>query len=979
MTQDNVKKSIKKSSNQDGSAMVIALMIMILLMGFVALAVSRTNSETIASSNDEAETRAYEAANASLEVLTRNFNKIFEVKLTIDPTTDIPRIQGQYPPGFTNDYNFTQTVTQTQATKDVVLTGELFQGLNARRDEWQLDSVATDKDNGVQVALRRKFLNNRIPIFQFGIFYDDDLEFHPGPRFDFGGRVHSNGNLFMQANDGLYFSSKVSTAGEVFTDVSKNGSSWNNWDENVFIKNGSGNYVQLTHTMGSVLASPANGPPATTSPLPTAYASVNWKSNSNLFQGNLLARTPPLQLPLMLNSRIAGTNLSTREIIKRGKDVGDVWNNGTGSVTSPNIVAVTSATQDDEITAAERYYNKEGIRVTIADKKEKLPRCATTSGTAVTGVCGVRLDGAADGLGGGGTTSNKGYLPRAMTGSPAYQATKLNGVRFDTDTKELWIKIETVVFNPSTISYDSQDITQDLLALGVTDPPPCNSTFAITDSGYNTGTVPTSCTTFIDSRSIFNFQRYVIEGPNIPNTGYISAVGSGATAYNYVSAGTVASGNACSGTATLTTTSADTGTIASGSNFFPNGFTSEALGGNRTAMRNATISGGAGSGRNCVVPFPINMFDTREGLYNDTDSVFNPTSTSSPGYGTKVPWAGVMSIIDVDIANLKRFLDGTWNSNMPTGTPYYSATGHVLRGSDIPQNNGWVLYISDRRGDFDFDGEYDMEDVYGNNDGVQQPGEDVNANGTLQADYTNEAIRYTGGSGTSATSTVPDIAAVFDHKFYRRGVRLINGTQPPGNYNSTTPASTRGFTVASENGIYVQGNYNATGIASVGTPTQATDYLPQGSNDVPCSIVGDAITILSNNWNDGQSFVYPFDRGQRNSTETTQRFAMMSGDTITSLNGTPNQGGGDLRMNGGVHNFLRFLENWGTRFNYAGSMINLYNSANSNGPFKCCNHVYSPPTRNWVFDVTFLDVNRLPPGTPYFQNIQMTGFQRVNN
>lgn len=83
----------------------------------MSLAVSRTNSETIASSNDEAETRAYEAANASLEVLTRNFNKIFEVKLTIDPTTDIPRIQGQYPPGFTNDYNFTQTVTQTQATK----------------------------------------------------------------------------------------------------------------------------------------------------------------------------------------------------------------------------------------------------------------------------------------------------------------------------------------------------------------------------------------------------------------------------------------------------------------------------------------------------------------------------------------------------------------------------------------------------------------------------------------------------------------------------------------------------------------------------------------------------------------------------------------------------------------------------------------------------------------------------------------------
>jgi len=199
-------------------------------------------------------------------------------------------------------------------------------------------------------------------------------------------------------------------------------------------------------------------------------------------------------------------------------------------------------------------------------------------------------------------------------------------------------------------------------------------------------------------------------------------------------------------------------------------------------------------------------------------------------------------------------------------------------------------------------------------------------------------------------------------------------------WGATTPSNTRGFTVASENGVYVQGNYNATGIALVGTPTLSSDYLPSGANDIPCSIAADAITVLSNNWNDGESFVYPFSLGNRNSTETTQRFAMLAGDTLTTLNGTPNQGGGDPRMNGGVHNFLRFLEAWGGRFNYAGSMINLYNSHNNNGTYKSGgNHVYDPPDRNWIFDATFLDVNRLPPGTPYFQNIQMTGFQRVNN
>ncbi len=114
---------------------------------------------------------------------------------------------------------------------------------------------------------------------------------------------------------------------------------------------------------------------------------------------------------------------------------------------------------------------------------------------------------------------------------------------------------------------------------------------------------------------------------------------------------------------------------------------------------------------------------------------------------------------------------------------------------------------------------------------------------------------------------LPDIAATFDHKFYRRGVRIRNGTQPPGTYNSSNPALTRGLTIASENGIYVQGNFNATGISSVGTPTASNLYLPQNtSNHIPTSIVGDSITILSNNWNDGQSFVYPFNLSKRSAT-----------------------------------------------------------------------------------------------------------------
>ncbi len=923
---------------------MIALLVMVLLLGFVALAISRTNSETIAAANDASETRTFEAAHASLEVMTKNFDKIFDVKL--NPTqADLDRIKTQNPPEF-DDYDFTGSdIIQTQATKPVVMTGELFQGLNALRDEWQLTSQATEIRSGVQVALRRRFFNNRIPIFQFGIFYDDDLEFHPGPRFDFGGRVHANGSMFMMAQTGLYFSSKVTANGHIFTDVAKNGSPWTDWNENVFIKNASGNYVQLKHNMGSVLQSPANGTPATANPdFPVTYNSANWDSDENKFQGNLLAYQKRLDLPIKINSEINGTSLDYFELLRRGKEVGSLYNDGTGTVSAPKIVPVATAAADDEVTAKERYYNKTGIRISLADSKAKLPGCS--SGVAqipVTTACGIRLDGSQDGLGANpGAGASRGYTPRPM--SDGYQATRINGERFYTG-REVWIKIETIGFNPVTGIYETKDITEDILSFGVSEKAPTiissgNTVFSI--NGYGNS----------DSRSIVKLQRFIFGGSKVVNsdTTFITSSNWNSTDYNYVLAAKKAT--------------ADPSPVP-----VDNGSYGLFLGDHQDHRKNAVV--GTSSDQKWIVPFPINMFDTREGLYYE-GAAFN-TSTA---YGSKVPWNGVMSMVDIDVANLRAFLDGFYDDKTPTGTPFAVSAGRRLKASDIPDANGWVLYISDRRGDYDFDGEYDMEDIYGNNDGILQAGEDLNNNGNLQADYTNEAVKYT-GFGASET---PDIAAVLEHKYYRRGIRLVNGTRLPGRYDSATPINTRGFTVASENGVYVYGNYNATGIANVGNPTKASDYLPQNTTDhIPASIASDAVTILSNGWSDARSFTFPFSLSNRVASETTVRFAMLSGDTRSSLNATPNQGGGDPRLAGGVHNFKRFLENWGgKRLNYSGSLINLFNSHNNNGAFKCCAVVYSPPNRNWIFDTTFLDPNRLPPGTPFFQSIQLTGFQRLN-
>ena len=945
---------------EKGTAIIIALLVMILLLGFVAIAVSRTRNETVASSNDASETRTFVASQASLEIVTHNFNKIFDTKL--NPTdSDLRKIEAKFPTGFEKDYDFTQTIKKTGEREVVVLTGEKFQGLSSFRDQWQIDTVATNKYDGVQVALRRSFFNNRIPIFQFGIFYDDDLELHPGPRFDFGGRVHSNEHIFFR-NNNLWFSSKVTASGEILTDVMRNGLGT---VLNARIKNSAGMFVSLRSHMGSALNKVPNGDPVINEPdMPIAYANRDWKTYSDMFDGNLLSNQSKLELPLKITGEDNPDENGYIELIKRGKVIGSLYNDGTGTATSPSIVPVTATSQDSIVTQKERYYNKPGIRVSLADSKAKLPGCVTSSGATVTIPCGIRLDGEIRGRGNDAPSDEaNGYSPLKM--SDDYQATRINGERFSRQSGvQTWIKIEAVGVNPDTDEITSVDITEDILSLGVTERAPIISEgisiqFALRDYD-NT-----------DSRSIIKLQRFVIPRLHVMtggDTNFISMSGSTSSisTYNIVN---VAKDNA--GTLEAIDDGPCVSLPSSDINHFCHTRNGIRFGDHFEHWKSAIVYGRT-TETNYVVPFPIKMFDTREGLYHDG------LNTSSV-YGNNLPWAGIFSLVDIDVANLKDFLDGRYDSFMPSGTTFTLASGRPLQGGDIPESQGWVVYVSDRRGDFDFDGAYDMEDIYGDNDGILQFGEDVNDNGILDTDYVNEAPYYTRGD----SSTSKDIASTLETRFFRRGVRLINGQSLPGIYDSTTPTNTKGFTFASENGVYVKGNYNSTGIFVARNPTPSDEYLPQNTpNHIPASLVGDSLTLLSNNWFDAKSFLYAFNLRSRQATETTYRAAIMAGAARSSLiePGEPSQSnGGDKQLTGGVHNFKRTLETWSrTRLNYTGSLINLFSSQNSNGMFKCCSNVYSPPTRNWAFDNTFLDPHRLPPGTPFFQTIDLTGFQRKN-
>ena len=187
-------------------------------------------------------------------------------------------------------------------------------------------------------------------------------------------------------------------------------------------------------------------------------------------------------------------------------------------------------------------------------------------------------------------------------------------------------------------------------------------------------------------------------------------------------------------------------------------------------------------------------------------------------------------------------------------------------------------------------------------------------------------------------------------------VRLVNATQLPYNNNI-------GWTVATQNPLYVEGNYNVTTNSSMTGLTLATAVgSTTNGNTVPAALLSDALTVLSANWNDANSTK---DYTQRVPQNTTINAAIVTGNV-------PSTGTTATTFSGGVHNLTRLLEKWspisgsGTTYTltYNTSIVCLFSSQMATNQFQMPGSYYSAPNRNWGFDPTFYNPAREPPGIP---------------
>lgn len=414
------------------------------------------------------------------------------------------------------------------------------------------------------------------------------------------------------------------------------------------------------------------------------------------------------------------------------------------------------------------------------------------------------------------------------------------------------------------------------------------------------------------------------------------------------------------------------------------------------------------------------MYDLRRfSSYEPPTGTNNPTGRS--GSNTYDPKN--LYMIDLDIAELKKAVKAI---NVSIGSSTTNTTDFYATGMPTSGNIAKYIYTEDAPSTF-------STTIGDNNQILVAPANPASPGAKTKA-YSavakwNGAVYIESIAADLFSKASSD--AVVNHRETRKlrnsGVRLINGRGKAPSVNDT-----QGFSLITNDAVYVLGSFNADGLESTPTTVEqlvpatvgaSTGHYPDDgdpatSTELPVSIVCDAVTLLSQpvytdasnqsfGWNDALSYNRSGDSDWSSSWATTQAstnnrrdgdnvnrslykvpYDSASGTLTTTsdnklkpsfseystamLMGLVPTGKANIRQtSGSLNNFPRFLEDWGNvKCRIRGSFVALFECRVATEPWNI--HVYGAPTRVWGFNLIFNE-GRMPPLTPKTLNFRRSG------
>jgi hypothetical protein len=1015
---------------ESGMALITALLVMTLIGALMVGMFAAVNVDQRSHATDRDQTQVYSAAHAGLEKLTADLAALFVTDFSpnatqlnaLTPVSRQPNIPGfQYTaPGGTPGTGYAVTWTPDPQGNplplaDTTITAGPYVGFKGLLTRYDI-TVTARSNSGSEVRLRRGLQTVAVPVFQFGVFSESDLSFYGGDNFDFGGRVHTNGNLWLSEAFGstLLFTDRITSYGDVNRRFLSNGLE--------AAANGMSGNVRILTAIGNLASAR------------TMRYSPNESSVTNNRGGFWTAADPPVW-----NNNGATTNTGNPSwaTVSQSYYAGNLKNRHTGATvlrlplvtqgaTPIDLVRRPLVNSNENVTNApvfgQRYFSQASIRILLSDRAEDILNLPTVTATPPISLEGSWLSAAPAGYGPVDAT----HPPIAQSPGGASNVTT-NGSTYAAPFAQIRV---SGAMHAGFKAPDAMTVTSLLGTANVTG---CTGRTATTFTGCTVGapgaaaggtlsaTLPSglvvsAATTVAVAAGAGVTITLSTAGNPQPTAqfapGLIWVNGAAVTCEGYDTAANPQRFTNCRG---LTAAPGNNQPIA---NHVLAGLNRSLIGGFLKVERqnaagvwmdvtmewlnlgigapnqegaacpdptpnavlrlqrlrdNGNIGGGGpictyAASRNPHDWWPNALYDTREGNYR-------------PGIDTTSPMTlgGVMNYIALDVNNLRRWLLGQ------IGTT----------GNQTMTNNGYIVYFSDRRGDHNEalvnapeTGEFGFEDFVnpasatGAQNTILDAGEDVNGNGVLDRwgetphalgvgnDWTGFVAPFdaTGRPWTTITTANFPQGRVNRQVLFRRALKLVNGAIVGG--AARLPVG--GLTVASENPVYVHGNYNASNDPVV----NATEA------HVPAAVIADVVGIMSNGWTDATSFKNPNAATGRPALTTGYRFAVITGKSLSFP--YPNAGTPHFLFgtDGGAGNFLRLMENWriaGVDLNYRGSMVSLFTARQGVGTFKYGDphNVYDYADRNFKFDDDFLQPALLPPGTPMFRDVNLLSFRQI--
>jgi hypothetical protein len=1087
-----VKTTMRK---QSGIALITTMLLLLLMSAMVVGFMLLVTEGQRLSGMDRDQIRAFYGAESGMEKLTADLGSLFGT--TYAPsgaqvnalTTTPPALPSSSGVSYVDVLgNSTYNITFPTDAKgnplaqfaQITSGSSAFQGMTALETTYTM-TVAARTNTGGEAKLVRTTQTVGIPLFQFGIYSETDLSFFPGPNFNFGGRVHTNGNLFLNSGgpagatptqtttNQLWLASPVTVAKDIFRDCLSNThpeSTTAQHPGSVEITKGGGAYQALNFGQGSL-----------TGCLGTSK-NPSWPSISASFNGNLRSGVKPLNLTITL---LGNGTTQPIDIIRRpiaGENTTNPGVLGERYFSEASLKILLSDTASD-ITSlpcvsagapfnlawlAMPVANWDGTNASIvtllanmnAAVPKTIPLPLAASGAVGTAVGGSYAQGSALSTAGNNMTGGDGYWqvgPTQVVGTPPTYGTPIitGFIKIDAQTsygspcgtwKDVTLEVLGLGYagrniNPLPQSYDGNNLSPNwggaaTLMQG-----------ASARGGAMGPTPPLPTLPAVDPNTGGTVQMIYQNGPLFP------AVANATFATALFNTGTCKDPhpNAIIRLERIrdnpSSVNVRTGARNNPANLPVQSTVAEVCGiqpdvATPTLAKLRTGPGALPASGVTWVPQPFDfwpntLFDTREG-YNRQSA---PTGTyvvgaATPSYANTVTLGGVMNYVELDVNNLARWLSGAIGSSGPS-----------TQDPNVAPNN-FVVYISDRRSNYvapgtitgawppaspsgKETGEYGWGDfvnpstIAGCPNASLDTGEDLDGTGVLytyggitfprsattglsMVDGTNTSnfvadTLFTGGAPGSLTAVgnslwavtpdplclttnggypyprsfvkIPNEARENPPALFRRAVKLVNGASIalpgcPGGVSC-------GLTIATENPAYVQGDFNS---------NSAGGGFADPS--VAASVVADAFTLLSDDWNDFNTFNSPFSTAGRKTVNPNGwfRLGVVAGKGVSFpipvWDSTTVDGSQDFGTDGGVHNFMRYLETWGaSKLNYTGSIVSLYYNRQGIGLFNSGGNNYSPPNRGYSFDTNFLNPLLLPPRTPMFRDVNTTGFTQL--